>query len=52
MGISNKLDKHNNQYINIKISVASHNQDPKFLHGKPFYEKGKTRKWVYNNLPL
>ena len=52
MGISNKLDKHNNQYINIKISVASHNQDPEFLDGKPFYEKGKTRKWVYNNLPL
>ena len=52
MGISNKLDKHNNQYINIKISIASHNQDPEFLHGKPFYEKGKTRKWVYNNLPL
>ena len=43
MGISNKLAKHNNQYINIKISVASHNQDPEFLNGNPFNEKGKTR---------
>ena len=62
MGISNKLAKYNNQYINIKILVASHNQDPEFLHGTPFNEKGKTRgpsipvksstieKWVYNNI--
>ena len=62
MGISNKLAKHNNQYINIIIFVASHNQDPEFLHGKPLYEKGKIRapsspvksstieKWVYNNI--
>ena len=49
MGISNKLAKHNNQYLkckNKKIKKktleTTHNQDTKFLLGKPFNEKGKT----------
>ena len=43
MGISNKLAKHNNQYlIIIKSLETAHNQDNKFLRGKPFNGKGKT----------
>ena len=44
MGISNKLAKQNNQYLKlIKKSVeTTHNQDTKFLRGKPFNGKGKT----------
>ena len=51
MGISNKLAKHNNQYLKLKKKEkrkkekkveTTHNQDTKFLRGKPFNGKGKT----------
>ena len=41
MDISDKLAKHNNKY-KLKNSATIHNQDTKFLCGKPFNEKGKT----------
>ena len=48
MGISNKLAKHNNQYLKLKKKKkkktleTTHKQDAKFLRGKPFNKKGKT----------
>ena len=45
MSISNKLAKHNNQYLKKKKKKSvetTHNQDTKFLRGNPFNGKGKT----------